>query len=100
MEVGPLARMLVAYAKGNTDVRELVGAVLKKLDVPVTVLFSALGRTAARGIETQLVAHWMKSFYDELLTNLKNNETRTFTRDKWEPETWPQEAQGVGMTEA
>jgi len=100
MEVGPLARMLVAYAKGNKDVQELVGAVLKKLDVPITVLFSSLGRTAARGIETQLVANWMKTFYDDLLTNLKNNETRTFTRDKWEPDTWPVEAQGVGMTEA
>jgi len=84
MEVGPLSRMLVAYAKGNTDVKELVGAVLKKLDVPITVLFSTLGRTAARGVETQIVAHWMKTFYDELIGNLKNNETRTFTRDKWE----------------
>ena len=100
MEVGPLARMLVAYAKGNTDVKELVGVVLKKLDVPITVLFSTLGRTAARGVETQVVAHWMKGFFDELITNLKNNETRTHTRYRWDPETWPTSAEGVGMTEA
>jgi hydrogenase large subunit len=100
MEVGPLARTLVAYAKGSTDVRELVGAVLKKLDVPITALFSTLGRTAARGVETQLVAHWMKRFHDDLLANLKAGETRTFTRDRWEPATWPSTAEGVGMTEA
>lgn len=100
MEVGPLSRMLVAYAKGNTDVKELVGAVLKKLDVPVTVLFSTLGRTAARGVETQIVAHWMKNFYDELIGNLKNNEVKTHTRYMWDPDTWPAQAQGVGLTEA
>ncbi len=100
MEVGPLARMLVAFAKGNSDVKELVTAVLKKLDVPVTVLFSTLGRTAARGVETQLIAHWMKSFYDELIGNLKANETKTFTRYMWDPAQWPAQAQGVGLTEA
>jgi hydrogenase large subunit len=100
MEVGPLSRMLVAYAKGNTDVKELVGAVLKKLDVPITALFSTLGRTAARGVETQIVAHWMKGFYDELIGNLKNNEVKTFTRYHWDPDTWPAQAQGVGLTEA
>ena len=100
MEVGPLARMLVAYAKGNADVKELVGVVLKRLDVPVTALFSTLGRTAARGVETQVVAHWMKGFFDELITNLKNNETRTHTRYRWDPDTWPATAEGVGMTEA
>ena len=100
MEVGPLSRMLVAYAKGNTDVKELVGAVLKKLDVPITALFSTLGRTAARGVETQVVAHWMKGFYDDLITNLKSGDTKTFNNSRWEPDTWPATAEGVGMTEA
>ena len=100
MEVGPLARMLVAYAKGSTDVKELVGAVLKKLDVPVTALFSTLGRTAARGVETQVVAHWMKGFFDELVANIKNGQMATHNRLHWDPETWPAEAQGVGLTEA
>ena len=100
MEVGPLSRMLVAYAKGNTDVKELVGVVLKKLDVPITALFSTLGRTAGRGVETQVVAHWMKGFYDDLITNLKNGDTKTFNPVHWEPDTWPATAEGVGMTEA
>ncbi|MDZ7292021.1 MAG: nickel-dependent hydrogenase large subunit [candidate division KSB1 bacterium] len=100
MEVGPLARLLVAYAKGSTEVKEVVDGTLKQLGLPVTVLFSTLGRTAARGLETKLVVHWMKEFYDELLANIKAGDTRTFTQEKWDPDSWPKEAEGVGLSEA
>ena len=100
MEVGPLARMLVAYASGRKDVQELVNSVLGKLGAPVTALFSTLGRTAARGLETILIADWGLEFYDQLLANIKNGDTRMFNKDKWEPETWPSEAKGVGLSEA
>jgi len=100
MEVGPLARLLVSYAKGNTEVKDVVNEALGKLDVPVTALFSTLGRTAARGLETRLIVHWMKGFYDDLLAQIKVGELSTFTRDKWEPSTWPATAEGVGLTEA
>ena len=100
MEVGPLARMLVAYASGRKDVQELVNSVLGKLGAPVTALFSTLGRTAARGLETILIADWGLEFYNKLLSNIKNGDTRMFNKDKWEPETWPSEAKGVGFTEA
>lgn len=100
MEVGPLARALVGYARGNAEVKEVVDEALTKLEVPVTALFSTLGRTAARGLETRLIARWAKQFYDELIGNLKNGEVSTFTREKWEPSTWPAECEGVGLTEA
>jgi hydrogenase large subunit len=100
MEVGPLARMLVAFARGSTDAKEVVTEALGRLNVPVTALFSTLGRTAARGLETRLVVRWMKEFYDELLGNIKAGNTRTFVTDKWEPSTWPTVSQGVGLTEA
>ncbi|HLF82586.1 MAG TPA: nickel-dependent hydrogenase large subunit [Blastocatellia bacterium] len=100
MEVGPLARMLVAFAKGNTEVRDVVTEALQKLNVPITALFSTLGRTAARGLETRLVVHWMKGFYDELIGNIKAGDVRTFTREKWDPSTWPELCEGVGMSEA
>jgi len=100
MEVGPLARLLVAYASGHAEVKDAIGAVLKQLDVPVAALFSTLGRTAARGIETMLIARWAKEFYNQLLTNIKNGDTRTADTTRWEPATWPAEAKGVGLSEA
>jgi hydrogenase large subunit len=100
MEVGPLARLLVAYASGHQEVKEIVDGTLKALNVPVAALFSTLGRTAARGLETKLIAGWSKEFYQQLLTNIKNGDTRMFNNSKWDPETWPKEAQGVGLSEA
>jgi len=100
MEVGPLARMLVGYASGRDEFTEIVHWALKSLDVPVEALFSTLGRTAARGLETALIAGWSLEFYDALLANLKNGDSLTFTSDLWEPTSWPKEAKGVGLSEA
>ena len=95
-----LARMLVAYASGHAEVKEAIGGVLKQLDVPVAALFSTLGRTAARGVETLLIARWAKEFYNQLLANIAKGETRTADTSRWEPATWPAEARGVGLSEA
>jgi len=100
MEVGPLARMLVAYASGRDEVKEIVNGALARLDVPVAALFSTLGRTAARGLETSLIARWSKEFYGQLLANLRNGDTRTADTTRWDPSTWPAEAKGVGLSEA
>jgi hydrogenase large subunit len=100
MEVGPLARLLVGYGRGSQEIKDVVDEALKKLDVPVTALFSTLGRTAARGLETRLTARWLKEFYDELIGNLKNGDMSTFTREKWEPSTWDATCEGVGLSEA
>ena len=100
MEVGPLSRLLVGYALGREEIKEAVDGALKALDVPLTALFSTLGRTAARGIETRLIARWAKEFYGQLLANIKAGDTRTADRSRWDPGSWPAEARGVGMTEA
>ena len=100
MEVGPLARLLVGYAAGNEEIKEVVHYGLEALGAPVDALFSTLGRTAARGLETKLVAKWAMEFYDQLLQNIKNGNTSTFNGKKWNPKSWPAEAKGVGLTEA
>jgi hydrogenase large subunit len=100
MEVGPLARLLVAYASGHEEVKDVVDSALKQLNVPVTALFSTLGRTAARGLETRLIARWAKQFYAQLVANIKAGDTRTANTTKWDPATWPAEAKGVGLSEA
>jgi len=100
MEVGPLSRMLVGYASGRADYKEVIDGALKALDVPVTALFSTLGRTAARGLETKLTCTWALEFYQQLLANIKNGDTRTQNNEKWEPASWPKHAKGIGMVEA
>jgi len=99
MEVGPLARMLVAYAAGAEPQKTLINNTLKALDLPAEALFSTLGRTAARGLETALVADWGLEFYDALIKNIESD-TRMVNHQSWSEETWPKQVQGVGLTEA
>lgn len=100
MEVGPLARTLIGYASGRPEYKEIVDATLSKLQVPAGALFSTLGRTAARALETQLVAGWNLEFFDTLINNIKNGDERMSNMEKWEESTWPKEAKGVGLVEA
>ena len=100
MEVGPLARALLLYATGNAQMKELVDYTLSTLDVPITALFSTLGRTAARTLETKVVADNMQGWYDNLMANIKSGDTKTFNEVLWEPSSWPKKCQGVGFTEA
>ncbi|MBT7188871.1 MAG: nickel-dependent hydrogenase large subunit [Anaerolineae bacterium] len=100
MEVGPLARMLVMYAKGHAQTKELVDYTLTTLGAPVEALFSTLGRTASRALETKVFADYMLETYNELIATIKEGDTRTFNDTKWEPNTWPKEAKGFGYMEA
>ncbi|ALF10693.1 nickel-dependent hydrogenase large subunit [Parageobacillus thermoglucosidasius] len=100
METGPLARMLVGYALKREEFVRLIDDTLKKLNWPFEAMQSALGRTIARGLESILVVQWMRDDMDALLANIKNGDLITFDRTKWEPETWPKKAKGVGWVEA
>jgi hydrogenase large subunit len=100
MEVGPLARALIMYATGNKQMKELVDYTLKTLDVPVTALFSTLGRTAARGLESKVLADAMQGMFDKLLANIKGGDVRTFNDQYWDPSSWPKSMHGVGLMEA
>jgi len=93
-EVGPLARVLVAYAKGHKDIKPIVDSVLKTLNVPAAALFSTLGRTAARGIETMAIGEQMQTWVMELVENLKNGDTKTY-----QPYEMPDSGMGVGLND-
>ena len=60
MEVGPLARWVVGYAQGKSEFKDPVDKVLKDLGLPLTALFSTLGRTAARALESQWAGYKTK----------------------------------------
>ena len=100
MEVGPLARVLMLYASGHDQAKELVDMTLSTLEVPVDALFSTLGRTAARTLETKIIVDAMQTWYDNLVANIRAGDTRTFNEKLWEPSSWPKKARGVGFTEA
>jgi len=100
MEVGPLARVLAMYATGHEQTKDLVNLVLSTLNVPVEALFSTLGRTAARAVETKVFADAMRTYYDDLVAEIKAGNTKTYDDSKWDPITWPARAQGFGYMEA
>ncbi|MDX9987508.1 nickel-dependent hydrogenase large subunit [Thiothrix unzii] len=100
VEVGPLARVLMLYATGHEQTKSLVDYTLKCLDAPIEALYSTLGRTAARTLETKIIADKMQTWFDHLIANIKAGDTKTFNETLWEPSSWPAKAQGVGYMEA
>jgi hydrogenase large subunit len=100
VEVGPLARVLAMYVAGQEETVALVDQVLTTLGAPVEALFSTLGRTAARAIETKVFADHLRALYDELVATISAGETATFNGERWDPRSWPSSAKGFGFMEA
>ena len=100
MEVGPLARVLMLYVKGHEVTQHLVNSTLSQLELPPRALFSTLGRTAARTLETAILAESMQGWLDALIDNIKAGDTKTFDETLWEPDSWPSTCKGVGVMEA
>ena len=101
MEVGPLARMLVAYGAGRpAGVKVLVDKVLTTLGVGPAALFSTLGRIAARAVETQVLVESMGRWIQDLADNMARRDTRIHDNSKWDPSSWPRDCLGVGFLEA
>ncbi|VAX18543.1 Uptake [NiFe] hydrogenase, large subunit HyaB [hydrothermal vent metagenome] len=95
MEVGVLSRMLVNYVSGHEATVENVNWLLKTLGAGPEILFSTLGRTAARAVETKIIGDEMRTWIDELLANIKRGDLETCT-----DYTMPDSAKGFGLTEA
>ncbi|MBT8226936.1 MAG: nickel-dependent hydrogenase large subunit [Dactylosporangium sp.] len=99
-EVGPLARLGVAYAVGVAPVRQAVDAFLSDLGLGQAALFSTIGRLAARALETQLLADRLPTWLAALRTNITGGDLRIADTTRWSPDTWPATASGWGPTEA
>lgn len=85
MEVGPLARMLIAR---NPDVLGLVKKGVKP---------GAVARHAARAIETKLMVDACYKWCDELLSEMTKPGFKIHDTAHWEP---PSKGEGVGFFEA
>ncbi len=100
MEVGPLARMAVAYASGVTRAKQLVDDALTQIGQPTSALFSTIGRMLARALETQWLGEQLGPWLDQLSANISAGNLAIAETSKWDPATWPATASGYGLTEA
>ena len=98
VEVGPLARMVVGFAKGDKRITKYVTNFLKRGNLPVSVLFSTIGRTAARAIETELMADVMVEWVNELALNAATGDLDTWT--KFDFDKVSVKTKGMGLAEA
>lgn len=90
VEVGPLARILVAYMKGDKPVKREVDTLRNQLGIGIDNLNSVMGRHAARAIECRLVARRCLEWLDELSPD----------KPGFQDYSIPASASGVGLTEA
>jgi hydrogenase large subunit len=74
MEVGPPWRDVIGYAQGHEDISEQASGLLRKMDLPVEALFSTLGRTAARALESEYCRRLQSHAFDELFADNKNGD--------------------------
>ncbi|UCC22608.1 MAG: nickel-dependent hydrogenase large subunit [Planctomycetota bacterium] len=88
-EVGPLARMAVNYLSNDPTTIGLIESVLGA-NPDISVLFSVLGRHAARALEAKLVVDAMEGWLDELDVNAP----------AYVESDIPKTASGIGLTEA
>jgi hydrogenase large subunit len=90
VEGGPLARVLLAYLRGDAVVAPLVDGALAALGVGLEALHSVLGRHLARAIETKVVADAMSKWVLELVPG----------GPVFFPYELPEEGEGAGMVAA
>ncbi len=100
MEVGPLAHVLMLYAKGHAGTKALVDKTLTDLKLPLTALYSTMGRTAARTLEAKILADEMAVWFKQLQDNVAQGYLRTHNPQYFDPATWPAQAKGAGFLEA
>ncbi len=100
MQVGPNARLMVAYSQGHAETVKLLDDAMLKLGIRPSQLNSTLGRTLARVLETQLLSRRMTETFAKLVEGIKQGDVNTFNPVFWDPDSWPKSAQGVGFVEA
>lgn len=100
MEVGPLARTLIAYASGDEQVKKAVDAALTTLSLPQSALYSTMGRIAARAIEAEIMVGRLSGWVAQLDDNMAHGNVRIHNGEKWNPDSWPKSCQGFGFHEA
>lgn len=74
MQVGPIASIVINYARGNERVVPVVDKFLKDSGLPLSAVFSTLGRTATRMLEATVVSQHTLTAFNSLIENLKTDQ--------------------------
>jgi Ni,Fe-hydrogenase I large subunit len=100
MEVGALARMLVARASGVAPVVTAFDAVSSRLGLAPEAYGSTSGRMIARAIEAMVVTDQLGGWLDELEANFAGGDLAVADITRWDPETWPTALEGWSIGES
>jgi len=84
METGPLARVLISYARDNTLIKSFVDEFLEATDLELMDLCTTVGRNAARAIETEYICEYIFKLLSRLIQNIKYYDTDTWTKFDFE----------------
>ena len=100
MQVGPLARVLLAYAQGHARTKEIVDGAAKTLGITLAQLNSTGGRTLARAVECLTTAEALaQTTFPAFVKNIQAGDIDVFDPSKWEPSTWPATCSGYSFVE-
>jgi len=100
MQVGPLARVLLAYARGHARTKELVDNAAATLGITLKQMNSTAGRTLARAVECLTSAEMMANeTFPAFVKNLQAGDIDVFDPSKWEHSSWPKTCEGYALVE-
>lgn len=99
METGPLARMLIGVANGQSEIRLGLDRLLSDTGLGLEVLPSVLGRMLSRALEAQVLIRQADNWLWELKSNLATGDVAITDLSYWDPSSWPSEAEGRSIGE-
>jgi len=99
MQVGPRARVILAYASGHKRTAELVNVAIGMYGIKPAQLNSTAGRALARCVEAVTSVETLGTFFNTFVEGLKKGDIDVFDSSKWEPASWPAEATGYSFVE-
>ncbi|MDR1825833.1 MAG: nickel-dependent hydrogenase large subunit [Bifidobacteriaceae bacterium] len=100
MQVGPVARVLLAYARGHELTKQLVDDAAATLGITLSQINSTMGRTLARAVECLISAKALKEeTFPNFVARLRSGDIDVFDSTRWEPSSWPAECSGYSFVE-
>lgn len=91
METGPLARRAIAYARNEKETKTMLDDFFKAANMKPEQLFSTMGRTISRVVETTMLIRRMEGWINDTEERVKKGDTTIYKSWKM-----PDVAQGVG----